>query len=382
MKDVTAKRYATKQDYAMAMNDPTNWFGGDNKWLGFMAICAIITIVLVPIVLLILRKYFGMNTDLQRINSTVAKFIGLAKILPGANASQFGNGEVKGNCTYFKDEDMLVVVVQVLMTLVALYILYVCTRKLIYYFSMNNVSNMQTKLNTLHFLMFDKTDIYLQLTDNCNLKSQSIYLGTCFGNPEDLETEGQFDVDDVVLETHLIFDYISIKWDNYPIILRNADLQLPICVQIPLTSKFQVRRLFRSKEAQFRLVAYNSSSYKIRAISTFYPVMTDPFKLSQVSLTDDELSVQDVSEMETSNNVTTWINREAEIIEIEPELHETNDKDLYTDGYYKDRLNYKICSMFGNDSRNKCSKCKKSIRQMSIEDIIPMKRFGKCGSCN
>ena len=382
MKDVTIKRYATKQDYAMAMNDPVNWFGGDNKWLGFMAICAIITIVLVPITLLILRKYFGMNTDLQRINSTVSKFIGLSKIIPGANALHYSDGQIEG-CTYFKDEDMLVVVAQVIMTLIGLYVLYVCAKRLIYYFGMNNVSNMQTKLTTMNFLWFDKTDIYLQITDNCNLRSQSIYLGTCFGNPEDLETEGQFDADDVVLETHRIFDYISIKWDNYPIILRDLDLQLPICVQIPLTSKFQVRRLFRSKEAQFRIVAYNASSYKIRAISSFYPIMTDTIELSQISLTDDEISAQDISEIETPTNVTNWINGNVETIEIEPELHEVDDdKDLYMDGFYKDKLNYKICSMFGGNSRNKCSKCKKNIRQMSVEDILPMKRYGRCGSCN
>ena len=383
MKDVTVKRYATKQDYAMAMNDPTNWFGGDNKWLGFMAICAILTIVLIPVILLILRKYFGMNTDIQRINSTIAKFVGLAKIIPGANAFN-----AKEHCTYFEDEDMFLVVVQIILIVLGLYVLYVSVKKLVYYLSINNVSSLHTKLNVKHFLFFDKTDLYLQVTDNWNLKSQSIYLGTCFGNPEDLETEGQFDEDDVVLETHLIFDYILIKWDNYPIILRNLDLQLPSCVQIPLTSKLQLRKLFRSKEAQFRIVAYNASSYKIRAISSFYPLTTNTMDFCEVSLADKEVSVQEIPE--TSTNLTTndticetVQNREER---VEQNLHDETvtcmnerERDLYYDGYYKDNINYS--SLFGNKNRVRCYKCKKHIKSMSIEDILPMKSFGKCNSC-
>ena len=38
MQNIWYKRFATKQDYALAMNNPTNWFNGDNKWYGFMAI--------------------------------------------------------------------------------------------------------------------------------------------------------------------------------------------------------------------------------------------------------------------------------------------------------------------------------------------------------
>ena len=38
VQNILYKRFATKQDYALAMNNPTNWFNGDNKWYGFMAI--------------------------------------------------------------------------------------------------------------------------------------------------------------------------------------------------------------------------------------------------------------------------------------------------------------------------------------------------------
>ena len=32
MQNILYKKFATKQDYALAMNNPTNWFNGDNKW--------------------------------------------------------------------------------------------------------------------------------------------------------------------------------------------------------------------------------------------------------------------------------------------------------------------------------------------------------------
>ena len=380
MKEVEGKRYATKQDYAIAMNDPTNWFGGDNKWLGFMAICAIITIILVPIVILILRKYFGLNTDIQRINSTVAKFIGLARVLPGANALGNPDTKVKENCTYFQDEDMLIVVAQILMTLIGLYVLYVSVRKLVYYFGMNNVSNIQTKLSPFHFLLFDKTDIFLQVTDQIQSKSHSVYLGTYFGNPEDLETEGQFDEDDVVLETHLIYDYVQIQWNNFAIVLQNLDLQLPTYVQVPLTSKFQIRSLFRTKQAQFRLVAYNASSYKIRAISSFYPMMSTNSEVAQASLPDDTSLVQDA--LETTTNHTNEMHEVNEMVLEDNETKETiaKERELYEDGFYKDQLNYTICSMFGSN-RIKCAKCKRSINRLSLDDIRPMKQTGRCSNC-
>ena len=42
MQNILYKMFATKQDYALAMNNATNWFNGDNKWYVFMAIGTIL----------------------------------------------------------------------------------------------------------------------------------------------------------------------------------------------------------------------------------------------------------------------------------------------------------------------------------------------------
>ena len=59
MQNILHKGFATKQDYALAMNNPTNWFNGDNKWYGFMAIGTILVILFIPVVIFVLIKFFG-----------------------------------------------------------------------------------------------------------------------------------------------------------------------------------------------------------------------------------------------------------------------------------------------------------------------------------
>ena len=51
MENILYKMFATKQDYALAMNNPTNWFNGDNKWYGFMEIGTILAVLFIPVVI-------------------------------------------------------------------------------------------------------------------------------------------------------------------------------------------------------------------------------------------------------------------------------------------------------------------------------------------
>ena len=51
--------------------------------------------------------------------------------------------------------------------------------------------------------------------------------------------------------------------------LRNLELQSPDFIQVPLLKKYVVRRVFSNKHVKFRLVAYNPSTCKIRALGEF-----------------------------------------------------------------------------------------------------------------
>ena len=64
MQNILYRRFATKQDYALAMNNPTNWSNGDNKWYGFMAIGTILAVLFILVVIFVLVNFFGLKFNL------------------------------------------------------------------------------------------------------------------------------------------------------------------------------------------------------------------------------------------------------------------------------------------------------------------------------
>ena len=70
-------------------------------------------------------------------------------------------------------------------------------------------------------------------------------------------------------EPKCLFDYININWNRCSLALRNLELQSPDFIQVPILKKYVVRRVFAKKHVKFRLVAYNPSTCKIRALGDF-----------------------------------------------------------------------------------------------------------------
>ena len=79
--------------------------------------------------------------------------------------------------------------------LLVTYGLYKVLNSIYRWYNFHNLSFVQTQ-ETLHkYLLFDKTDIFLQLTHTFGMHATHIYLGTFFGNPEDIKiTEKLFDI--------------------------------------------------------------------------------------------------------------------------------------------------------------------------------------------
>ena len=141
---------------------------------------------------------------------------------------------------------------------------YVCK-----YYEMNNLSSIQTKKSWYNYMGFDKTHIYVQLQHPAQPISIELYMGTYFGNPESLIVRRNFEDLDLEFEPRWCFDYININWSNSSLPIKNLELQSPDFIQIPLIKKYLVRRMFSNEQVKFRLVAYNPSSCKIRALGEF-----------------------------------------------------------------------------------------------------------------
>ena len=121
-----------------------------------------------------------------------------------------------------------------------------------------------TSLTYLSSLTMEKTNIYLQFSDFTTSECANLYLGTIFGNPEDI-----YYVDNL-LQVEFPFDFITLKWDT--IVLSLIDLDLPVSTTLTISNwqKSKIRRMFGSNNSYFRIVAHNPNTLKVRAITGAY----------------------------------------------------------------------------------------------------------------
>ena len=116
----------------------------------------------------------------------------------------------------------------------------------------------------------DKTNIYVQFPDFNSGECANLYLGTIFGNPEDIHVCGQFVAGRISSDRKFPFDFIILKWDTLVLSLIDLDLPMPSTLQISNWQKSKVRRMFGSSNSYFRIVAHNPNTLKVRAITGAY----------------------------------------------------------------------------------------------------------------
>ena len=143
-----------------------------------------------------------------------------------------------------------------------------------------------TGLTYLNSLTMDKTNIYLQFSDFTTGDCANLYLGTIFGNPEDIYVCGQFVSGRITLDKKFPDDFIILKWDTIVLSLIDLDLPMPTTLQISNWQKSKIRRMFDSSNSYFRIVAHNPNTLKVRAI-------TGAYNLHDVELDDDTEEFQD-----------------------------------------------------------------------------------------
>ena len=113
----------------------------------------------------------------------------------------------------------------------------------------------------------DKTNIYLHLYDYTTGDSVNLYLGTIFGEPEDITCEGQFVLETICLDQNPTYDFIYLKWNTMVLSLKDLDLPMLNTLQVPSWKKTQVRKLFGSSNSYFRIVAHSPNTRKVRPLT-------------------------------------------------------------------------------------------------------------------
>ena len=90
---------------------------------------------------------------------------------------------------------------------------------------------------------------HLQLYDFTTCELVNLYLGTIFGNPEDIYCEGQFVAGRISLDQKPSYDFIDLKCNTIVLSLKDLDLPMPETLQISRWQKSKVRKMFNSNNS-------------------------------------------------------------------------------------------------------------------------------------
>ena len=206
MEDFARRRYLSKPDLAMSMGEPSHWFGGHNSWLTFVGVAAVLVVVLIPFLLFTLYKYCGFRFQFQKVNSILAKLLILnktAESIPPTLAqpmTKFGEMTLE-----MFDLKVLQLVLIVMAFTLTCYLLIRLTFWIFDYLNTKFLNINSTGLTYLSSLTMDKTNIYLQFSDFNSGECANLYLGTIFGNPEDICVFGQFVAGRISLDKKMSF---------------------------------------------------------------------------------------------------------------------------------------------------------------------------------
>ena len=245
------------------------FFSGHNKYQTILFI--LIFIFIVTLIICLFGKYLGLNSHFQKILATVNKITASIKTLLPATlpavtqAAVISNEDVE---LQISNIDILIYAIQIII-IMAIFIvtIWLCIH-IWNCINTRNLGRLQKKLTFIKFLYADKTDLYMQFMSN--YMTWSVYLGSVYDNPEDIEAVGQFLYDDITLYKGCVFDFLTIQWDNVSLSQHDLDLWLPSSLPVSLTSKLFLRRLFDNPKTLFRIIAYSPQNGKVRPITSLY----------------------------------------------------------------------------------------------------------------
>ena len=168
----------------------------------------------------------------------------------------------------------------------------------------------------------DKTNIYLHLYDYTTGDSVNLYLGTIFGQPEDITCEGQFVLGTICLDQNPTYDFIDLKGNTMVLSLKDLDIPMTNTLQVPRWKKTQVRKLFGSSNSYFRIVAYSPNTRKVRPPTDVCNLQDETF----LDLDDDQPTcvVQPTTlEVIVTGHPQTTVAFKEEQISVHTNVHES-----------------------------------------------------------
>ena len=139
--------------------------------------------------------------------------------------------------------------------------------------NIRNLGKLYEKLNVMHFLYGDRTELYFQFMSS--FMTWSIYLGSVYNNPEGIQVIRWFVYGNGTLCEGCVFDYLTIQWDKVNLTQNDLDLWLPSSIPVPLTSKFFLGNLLRKPSTLFSIITYTPQNGKVKPVTSLYKILAN-----------------------------------------------------------------------------------------------------------
>ena len=256
------------------------WFTESNGTLGFMLVASILVCLLIPLVLVIAVKYFGLKIHFGKMNSTLSKLVTTASALQSiseAEARGTVQDQERGAIHVTDLTTNAIFAYEVLFILLVTYGFYKIFVSLYRWYNFHNLGFAQTKETLYKYLLFDKTDIFLQLTSTFGARTVQIHLGTFFGNPEDIKITGKLsDTYPLELENGYLLDIISFNWNSFILSLRGMPLVLPLSATLTGFNRILIRSIFQSPNGMFKIIACNKANCHLIVLKPYTKIQNIP----------------------------------------------------------------------------------------------------------
>ena len=168
---------------------------------------------------------------------------------------------------------------EVLFILLVTYGLYKIFISLYRWYNFHNLDFAQTQETLYKYLLFDKTDIFLQLTKTFGARTVQIHLGTVFGNPEDIKITGKIShIYPLELEHGYLLDILSINWNSFVLTLKGMPLVLPLSKTLTGFNRILIRNIFKSPHGMYKIVACNKSICHLTILQPYTKILEQSTK--------------------------------------------------------------------------------------------------------
>ena len=315
MSSIVDTKYLTGEDYILEMNSVDTWFTESNGIFGFILVASVLVCIFIPLVIFIMVKYFGLKVHFGKMNSTLSKLVTTATALKSigtteaAKIIQDTDSDIELNQFHVTDLTInAIFAYEVLFILLVTFGLYKIFVSLYRWYNFHNLGFAQTQETLYKYLLFDKTDIILQLTKTFGAHTVQIHLGTVFGNPEDIKITGKIShIYPLELENGYLLDILSINWNSFVLTLRGMPLVMPLSKTLTGFNRILIRQIFKSPHGMYKIIACNKSLCHLTILQPYTKILEQPTKRRPTKPTRLNLKEPMYMDMENTDSMAQSI---------------------------------------------------------------------------